>query len=628
MKKQNGNKLMQKWKNKAGVRLSALDKKKLVLTNLPYVLTAFYADRASCLYRSSPGEDIGNKLLYAMEHADRIFTGILLSFDLRDLLVGVTVAVILKLLVWQKQSDAKKLRKGIEYGSARWGTAEDIKPYMSEDPWMNIPLTAREALTMESRPKQPKYARNKNIVVIGGSGSGKTRFFVKPSVMQMNCSMVITDPKGTLIEECGKMLAKGPPKKDKNGNIMKDKSGKVVHEPYVIKVLNTINFSKSLHYNPFAYIRSEKDILKLVTTIIVNTKGEGEKASEDFWVKAEKLLYTALIAFIWYEGDEEEKNLNTLLDLLNESETREEDETYQNPVDMMFQELEERDPQHFAVRQYKKYKMAAGKTAKSILISCGARLAPFDIAELREIMSYDEMELDKIGDRKTALFLIMSDTDTTFNFVIAMLQSQLFNLLCDKADDEYGGRLPVHVRVIADEFANIGQIPQFDKLIATIRSREISASIILQSQSQLKAMYKDSADTILGNCDTTLFLGGKEKTTLKEMSELLGKETIDLYNTSETRSNQKSFGLNYQKTGKQLMTEDEIAVMDGGKCILQIRGARPFFSDKYDITKHKNYRLLADENEKNRYKVEKELNPQYTPKPEEEVEVIHVELSE
>ncbi len=574
MKKQIGKNLMQKWKNKIRVRLSALDKKKLVLTNIPYILTAFYTNRASFLYRNSLGEDIGNKLLYAMEHADRILTGLQPSFNWRDMLTGIVAAVILKLLVWQKQSDAKKLRKGIEYGSARWGNAEDIKPYMSEDPWMNIPLTATEALTMESRPKQPKYARNKNIVVIGGSGSGKTRFFVKPSVMQMNCSMVITDPKGTLIEECGKMLAKGPPKKDKNGNIMKDKSGKVVHEPYVIKVLNTINFSKSLHYNPFAYIRSEKDILKLVTTIIVNTKGEGEKASEDFWVKAEKLLYTALIAFIWYEGDEEEKNLNTLLDLLNESETREEDETYQNPVDMMFQELEERDPQHFAVRQYKKYKMAAGKTAKSILISCGARLAPFDIAELREIMSYDEMELDKIGDRKTALFLIMSDTDTTFNFVIAMLQSQLFNLLCHKADDEYGGRLPVHVRVIADEFANIGQIPQFDKLIATIRSREISASIILQSQSQ------------------------------------------------------KSFGLNYQKTGKQLMTEDEIAVMDGGKCILQIRGARPFFSDKYDITKHKNYRLLADENEKNRYKVEKELNPQYTPKSEEEVEVIHVELSE
>ena len=619
---------MQKWKNKIGVRLSALDKKKLVLTNLPYALAAFYADRAFFLYRNSPREAMGNKLLYAMEHADRIFAGFVLSNNWKDLLAGITVAVVLKVLVWQKQADAKKLRKGIEYGSARWGTAEDIKPYMSEDPWMNIPLTATEALTMESRPKQPKYARNKNIVVIGGSGSGKTRFFVKPSVMQMNCSMVITDPKGTLIEECGKMLAKGPPKRDKDGNVVKDKSGKVVHEPYVIKVLNTINFSKSLHYNPFAYIRSEKDILKLVTTIIANTKGEGEKSSEDFWVKAEKLLYTALIAFIWYEGDEEEKNLNTLLDLLNESETREEDETYQNPVDMMFQELEERDPQHFAVRQYKKYKMAAGKTAKSILISCGARLAPFDIAELREIMSYDEMELDKIGDRKTALFLIMSDTDTTFNFVIAMLQSQLFNLLCDKADDVYGGRLPVHVRVIADEFANIGQIPQFDKLIATIRSREISASIILQSQSQLKAMYKDSADTILGNCDTTLFLGGKEKTNLKEMSELLGKETIDLYNTSETRSNQKSFGLNYQKTGKQLMTEDEIAVMDGGKCILQIRGARPFFSDKYDITKHKNYRLLADENEKNRYKVEKELNPQYTPKSDDEVEVIQVDLSE
>ena len=627
MKKKSGKTLMQKWKNKIGGKLSALDKKKLVLTNIPYALAAFYADRAFFLYRNSPGEDMGNKLLYAMEHADRIFAGFMLSNNWKDLLAGIVVAVVLKVLVWQKQADAKKLRKGIEYGSARWGTVEDIKPYMSEDPWMNIPLTATEALTMESRPKQPKYARNKNIVVIGGSGSGKTRFFVKPSVMQMNCSMVITDPKGTLIEECGKMLAKGPPKRDKDGNVIKDKSRKVVYEPYVIKVLNTINFSKSLHYNPFAYIRSEKDILKLVTTIIVNTKGEGEKASEDFWVKAEKLLYTALIAFIWYEGDEEEKNLNTLLDLLNESETREEDETYQNPVDMMFQELEERDPQHFAVRQYKKYKMAAGKTAKSILISCGARLAPFDIAELREIMSYDEMELDKIGDRKTALFLIMSDTDTTFNFVIAMLQSQLFNLLCDKADDVYGGRLPVHVRVIADEFANIGQIPQFDKLIATIRSREISASIILQSQSQLKAMYKDSADTILGNCDTTLFLGGKEKTTLKEMSELLGKETIDLYNTSETRSNQKSFGLNYQKTGKQLMTEDEIAVMDGGKCILQIRGARPFFSDKYDITKHKNYRYLADENEKNRYKVEKELNPQYTPKPEEEVEVIQVDLS-
>ena len=628
MKKQIGKNLMQKWKNKIRVRLSALDKKKLVLTNIPYILTAFYTNRASFLYRNSLGEDIGNKLLYAMEHADRILTGLQPSFNWRDMLTGIVAAVILKLLVWQKQSDAKKLRKGIEYGSARWGNAEDIKPYMSEDPWMNIPLTATEALTMESRPKQPKYARNKNIVVIGGSGSGKTRFFVKPSVMQMNCSMVITDPKGTLIEECGKMLAKGPPKKDKNGNIMKDKSGKVVHEPYVIKVLNTINFSKSLHYNPFAYIRSEKDILKLVTTIIVNTKGEGEKASEDFWVKAEKLLYTALIAFIWYEGDEEEKNLNTLLDLLNESETREEDETYQNPVDMMFQELEERDPQHFAVRQYKKYKMAAGKTAKSILISCGARLAPFDIAELREIMSYDEMELDKIGDRKIALFLIMSDTDTTFNFVIAMLQSQLFNLLCDRADDQCGGQLKYHVRLLLDEFANIGLIPKFDKLIATIRSREISASIILQSQSQLKTIYKDAAETIIGNCDTMLFLGGKESSTLKEISETLGKETIDLYNTSDTRGQSPSFGTTYQKTGKELMSRDELSVMDGSKCILQLRGVRPFLSDKFDITKHKRYKELSDFDKKNAFDVERYLKHELRLRMDEEFDCYEVDVSE
>ena len=621
MKKKSGKTLMQKWKIKIGGKLSALDKKKLVLTNIPYALAVFYADRAFFLYRNSPGEDMGNKLLYAMEHADRIFAGFVLSNNWKDLLAGIVVAVVLKVLVWQKQADAKKLRKGIEYGSARWGTAEDIKPYMSEDPWMNIPLTATEALTMESRPKQPKYARNKNIVVIGGSGSGKTRFFVKPSVMQMNCSMVITDPKGTLIEECGKMLAKGPPKKDKNGNIMKDKSGKVVHEPYVIKVLNTINFSKSLHYNPFAYIRSEKDILKLVTTIIANTKGEGEKSSEDFWVKAEKLLYTALIAFIWYEGDEEEKNLNTLLDLLNESETREEDETYQNPVDMMFQELEERDPQHFAVRQYKKYKMAAGKTAKSILISCGARLAPFDIAELRELMSYDELELDLVGDRKTALFVIISDTDDTFNFIVSIMYTQLFNLLCDRADDVYGGRLPIHVRCLLDEFANIGQIPKFEKLIATIRSREISASIILQSKSQLKAIYKDNADTIEGNCDTTLFLGGKEKTTLKEIAEILGKETIDLYNTSDTRGSQRSYGMNYQKTGKELMSQDEIAVMDGGKCILQVRGVRPFFSNKYDICKHKNYKYLSDYDKKNTFDIEKYLNTNLILKPEDEVEL-------
>ena len=587
--------------------MKQINYKKLILPNIPYVFFVYLFDKVGQAVRLAPGADISAKILNITQGFSAAFENALPSVYPLDLLVGIVGAVIIRLIVYVKGKNAKKYRKGAEYGSARWGNAEDIKPYIDPDFQNNIILTQTERLTMNSRPKQPKYARNKNIVVIGGSGSGKTRFFVKPSVMQMNCSMVITDPKGTLIEECGKMLAKGPPKKDKNGNIMKDKSGKVIHEPYVIKVLNTINFSKSLHYNPFAYIRSEKDILKLVTTIIVNTKGEGEKASEDFWVKAEKLLYTALIAFIWYEGDEEEKNLNTLLDLLNESETREEDETYQNPVDMMFQELEERDPQHFAVRQYKKYKMAAGKTAKSILISCGARLAPFDIAELREIMSYDEMELDKIGDRKTALFLIMSDTDTTFNFVIAMLQSQLFNLLCDKADDEYGGRLPVHVRCLLDEFANIGQIPKFEKLIATIRSREISASIILQSQSQLKAIYKDNADTIVGNCDTTLFLGGKEKTTLKEISEILGKETIDSFNTSETRGRELSHGLNYQKLGKQLMTEDEIAVMDGGKCILQLRGVRPFFSDKFDITKHPKYKYLSDADPKNAFDMEKHL---------------------
>ena len=569
----------------------------------------------------------GDKLLYLCTHSDRIL-GIVPSIQVKDLLIGLIVAVAAKLLMWEKQQNSKKFRKGVEYGSARWGDREEIKPYMSENPWMNIPLTATESITMESRPKNPKYARNKNILVIGGSGSGKTRFFVKPSIMQLNCSYVITDPKGTLIGETGKLLKRGAPKRDKEGKPIRDKNGKIIYQPYVIKVLNTINFSKSLHYNPFAYIKSEKDILKLVTVIMANTKGDGEKENQDFWYKAERLLYTALIAYIWYEGDEDEKNFSTLLDLLNESEVREEDEEFKNPVDLLFEELEEQDPEHFAVRQYRKYKLAAGKTAKSILVSCGARLAPFDIRELREIMSYDEMELDMIGDRLTALFLIMSDTDTTFNFIIAILQSQLFNLLCDKADDKYGGRLPIHVRVICDEFANIGQIPQFDKLIATIRSREISASIILQSQSQLKTLYKDAADTIVGNCDTTLFLGGKEKTTLKEISEILGKETIDLYNTSETRSNQKSYGLNYQKLGKQLMTEDEIAVMDGGKCILQIRGARPFFSDKYDITKHPHYRYLADADPKNWYRSDKEIHPMYLPKPEEEVEVIEVDLSQ
>ena len=590
-------------------KLQKVQIKRLVILNLPYFFIFYVADKGSWLYRHCLGESMVQRLGVMLVNFRLAFLSWLPSVALQDLAVGVLVAGALKLVVYYRSKNAKKFRQGVEYGSARWGNRKDIEPFMDPVFENNVILTETERLTMNSRPKAPKYARNKNVIVIGGSGSGKTRFYVKPNLMQMtdHVSYVVTDPKGTIIVECGKMLVNGG---------------------YRIKVLNTINFKKSMHYNPFHYIRSEKDILKLVNTIIANTKGEGEKSTEDFWVKAERLLYSALIGYIWYEAPEEEQNFSTLLEFINASETREDDEEFKNAVDEVFEELEAENPEHFAVRQYRKYKLAAGKTAKSILISCGARLAPFDIAELREIMSYDEMELDKIGDRKTALFLIMSDTDTTFNFVIAMLQSQLFNLLCDKADDVYGGRLPVHVRVIADEFANIGQIPQFDKLIATIRSREISASIILQSQSQLKAMYKDSADTILGNCDTTLFLGGKEKTTLKEMSELLGKETIDLYNTSETRSNQKSFGLNYQKTGKQLMTEDEIAVMDGGKCILQIRGARPFLSDKYDITKHKNYRFLADENEKNRYKVEKELNPQYTPKPEEEVEVIQVELSE
>ena len=587
--------------------MNAINWKKLLLPNIPYLLFVYLFDKVGQAVRLAPGADLSGKVLSLADGFSAAFTNPLPSLARMDLLIGIVGAVLIRLIVYVKGKNAKKYRKGIEYGSARWGTAEDIKPYTDPVFQNNVLLTQTERLTMNSRPKQPKYARNKNILVIGGSGSGKTRFFVKPNLMQMHSSYVVTDPKGTVLVECGRLLHRGG---------------------YRIKVLNTINFKKSMKYNPFAYLRSEKDILKLVNTLIANTKGDGEKAGEDFWVKSERLFYCALIGYIWYEAPEEEKNFTTLLEMINASEAREDDPEFQSPVDLMFERLEGKDPEHFAVRQYKKFLLSAGKTRSSILISCGARLAPFDIKELRDLMETDEMELDTIGDRKTALFVIISDTDDTFNFVVSILYTQLFNLLCDKADDEYSGRLPVHVRVIADEFANIGQIPQFDKLIATIRSREISASIILQSQSQLKAMYKDSADTILGNCDTTLFLGGKEKTTLKEMSELLGKETIDMYNTSETRSNQKSFGLNYQKTGKQLMTEDEIAVMDGGKCILQIRGARPFFSDKYDITKHKNYRYLADENEKNRYKVEKELNPQYTPKPEEEVEVIHVELSE
>ncbi|WP_456071313.1 VirD4-like conjugal transfer protein, CD1115 family [Gemella massiliensis] len=522
---------------------------------------------------------------------DRIFQGILelntMSFipsiHLIDILVGVGVAALIKFIVYTKGKNAKKFRQGREYGSARWGNKKDIEPYMDEKFQNNILLTQTERLTMNGRPKNPKYARNKNVLVIGGSGSGKTRFFVKPNLMQMHSSYCVTDPKGTIVLECGKML-------EDNG--------------YEIKILNTINFKKSMKYNPFAYIRSEKDILKLVQTIIANTKGEGEKVGEDFWVKAEKLYYTALIGYIFYEAPKEEKNFATLLDMIDASEVREDDETYMNPIDRLFEALEKKEPTHFAVKQYKKYKLAAGKTAKSILISCGARLAPFDIQELRDLMQEDELELDTLGDRKTALFVIISDTDDTFNFVVSIMYSQLFNLLCDKADDVYGGRLPVHVRCLLDEFANIGLIPKFEKLIATIRSREISASIILQAQSQLKAIYKDNADTIVGNCDSTLFLGGKEKTTLKELSETLGKETIDLYNTSETRSNQKSFGLNYQKTGKELMSQDEITVMDGSKCIFQLRGVRPFLSDKFDITKHKNYKLLEDYDKKNLFDIE------------------------
>ena len=571
--------------------MKQINYKKLIIPNIPYVFFVYLFDKVGQAVRLAPGADISEKILNITQGFSEAFSNALPSVHPLDLLIGIVGAVVIRLIVYVKGKNAKKYRKGAEYGSARWGNAEDIKPYIDPDFQNNIILTQTERLTMNSRPKQPKYARNKNILVIGGSGSGKTRFFVKPSLMQCTSkdfptSYIVTDPKGTLILETGKMLQR---------------------YKYRIKVLNTINFKKSMKYNPFAYLRSEKDILKLVNTIIANTKGDGEKSGEDFWVKAEKLYYTALIGYIWYEAPEDEKNFTTLLEMINASEAREDDEDFQNPVDLMFERLEEKDPEHFAVKQYKKYKLAAGKTAKSILISCGARLAPFDIKELRELMETDEMELDTIGDRKTALFVIISDTDDTFNFVVSILYTQLFNLLCDKADDEYGGRLPVHVRCLLDEFANIGQIPKFEKLIATIRSREISASIILQSQSQLKAIYKDNADTIVGNCDTTLFLGGKEKTTLKEISEILGKETIDSFNTSETRGRELSHGLNYQKLGKQLMTEDEIAVMDGGKCILQLRGVRPFFSDKFDITKHPKYKYLSDADPKNAFDMEKHL---------------------
>lgn len=563
--------------------------KKLLILNLPYLLFVYPFDKLSQAIRLAPGADLSAKILSIGEGFTAAFSSLGLSFDPVDLLVGIAGAVILRVAVYLKGKNAKKYRHGIEYGSARWGTAADIAPYMDKDFFQNIPMTQTERITMASRPKQPKYARNKNILVIGGSGSGKTRFFCKPSLLQSHSSYVCTDPKGTLLPEIGAFLER---------------------KKYRIKCLNLINFRKSMKYNPLAYIRSEKDILKLVNALIMNTKGEGEKSSEDFWVKAERLYYSALIGYIWYEATEEEKNFITLLDLINASEAREDDETYQSPVDLLFSQLEEREPDHFAVKQYRKFKMAAGKTLKSILISCGARLAPFDIKELRDLMEYDELELDTLGDQKTALFVILSDTDSTFNFVAALMYSQLFNLLCDKADDFYGGRLPVHVRLILDEFANIGQIPNFDKLIATIRSREISASIILQSQSQLKTIYKDAADTIVGNCDSTLFLGGKEKSTLKEISELLGKETIDLYNQSENRGSQVSHGLSYQKLGKELMTQDELAVMDGGKCIFMLRGVRPFLSDKYDLTRHPNYRYTADADPKNVFDMERYMKKQ------------------
>ncbi len=579
--------------------------KKVLLPNLPYLLFVWLFDKLCQAVRLVPGLNASEKLLRIAQGFTEAFSSLWLSLHPLDLLLGVAGAALVRLAVYLKAKNAKKYRRGVEYGSARWGTAADIAPYIDPVPDWNIPLTRTESLTMTSRPKDPKTARNKNILVIGGSGSGKTRFFVKPSLLQMHSSYVVTDPKGQLLRETGKLLAHGGPKRDENGKPVRDKHGKVVYEPYRIKVLNTINFSKSMKYNPLAYVRSEKDILKLVNVIIANTKGDGEKSSEDFWIKAERLLYCALIGYIWYEAEPEEKNFITLLELINACEAREDDETYKSPVDILFDELAQAQPEHFAVKQYVKFKMAAGKTLKSILVSCGARLSPFDIKELRDIMTEDELELDTMGDQKTALFLIMSDTDTTFNFVIAMLQSQLFNLLCDKADDLYNGRLPVHVRCLLDEFANIGQIPNFDKLIATIRSREISASIILQSQSQLKTIYKDAADTIVGNCDVTLFLGGKEKSTLKEISELLGKETIDSLSQSENRGAQTSHGLSYQKLGKELMTQDEIAVMDGGKCILQLRGVRPFFSDKFDITKHPRYKYLSDADKKNVFDVER-----------------------
>ena len=590
-------------------KLQGVQAKKLLPKLIPFAIVFYLIDKSAWLYRHCTGDSAITRLMVLLQNFGLAFQNPLPSIHLMDMGAGVIAAAAFYAILYFRHKNAKKYRPGEEYGSARWGGPKDIEPYIDPVFENNIILTQTERLTMSSRPKNPKYARNKNVIVIGGSGSGKTRFYVKPNLMQMpkNVSYVVTDPKGTIIIECGKML---------------------VNEGYVLKVLNTINFRKSMHYNPFHYIRSEKDILKLVNTIIANTKGEGEKSSEDFWIKAERLLYTALIGYIWYEAPEEEQNFSTLLEFINASETREDDESFKNAVDELFEELEADNPEHFAVRQYKKYKLAAGKTAKSILISCGARLAPFDIQELRDLMAYDELELDMLGERRTAMFVIISDTDDTFNFVVAIMYTQLFNLLCDKADDEHGGRLPYHVRLLLDEFANIGSIPKFDKLIATIRSREISASIILQSQSQLKTIYKDAAETITGNCDTMLFLGGKESSTLKEISETLGKETIDLLNTSDTRGQSQSYGMNYQKTGKELMSRDELSVMDGNKCILQLRGVRPFLSNKYDITQHKRYRELSDYDKKNAFDVEQYLKHTLRMGVEEEFEVFDVEVTQ
>lgn len=587
--------------------------KKYVLPNLPYLLFLWFFAKIGEAVRLAPGVDASAKLLGLAD-------GFTLAFQTTfpgaavDWLVGLIGAALIRLVVYVKGKNARKYRKNVEYGSARWGNKADIAPFMDPKPENNIILTQTEGLMMSGRPKNPAYARNKNVLVVGGSGSGKTRFFIKPNLMQLHSSYVVTDPKGTVLVECGKLLARGAPKLGKDGKPLRNRKGKIVYEPYQIKVFNTINFRKSMHYNPFAYIHCEKDILKLVTVLIANTKGEG-KSGDDFWVKAETLLYTALIGYIYYEAPQNEQNFSTLVEMINAMEVREDDESFKNAVDLLFDALEQKDPDHFALRQYKKYKLAAGKTAKSILISCGARLAPFDIAEVREITMYDELELDMVGDRKTALFFIISDTDATFNFLVSMAYTQLFNLLCERADDKYGGRLPVHVRCLIDEAANIGQIPNLEKLMATIRSREISACLVLQAQSQLKALYKDNMDTIIGNCDSSLFLGGKEETTLKSWSSLLGKETIDMYNTSVTKGNQESHGQNFQKLGKDLMSMDELAVMDGGKCLLQVRGVRPFLSKKYDITQHPNYKYLSDSNPKNAFDIEKYLSTDLRVKP-------------